>query len=165
MKKGQSVLSTVMARTGVSVEQIAAKIYGEGTAENIDKINAILNYNEVGPKKVGEAVKAAGGTEDEITMAKLIVSSDEFKNGKQELDALAKDGLAEAIANFWNGFDETSYKPFYEGQFARGAQLLADHKAKEAEKSAKKAAASAETTVETPVAPVAETVTDDPFDN
>lgn len=173
MKKGNSVLATVMARTGITVEQIAQNLFGLGetpeqTAKNIDAVNAILNYNEVGAKKVKAAVKAAGGTEDEILMAGLIVSSPEFKSGKEELDALAKSGRAEAEAIFWNEFDEKSYKPFYEGQFARGEQLLAEYKAakaKEAEKAAKKAAANTETTVETSDAPVAETVTDDPFDN
>lgn len=172
MKKGNSVLATVMARTGATVEQIAEKIYGPGetpeqTAKNIDAINAILNYNEVGKNKVKAAVKAAGGTDDEIEMAGLIVSSDEFRTGKEELDVQAKNGLAEAVENFWNEFDEKSYKPFYESQFARGQQLLDEHKAakkKEAEKAAKKAAAAADTAVEGE-APVTETPTDDPFDN
>jgi len=177
MSKGKSILGDIVARTmrenGLSEDQVIAKIatqlYGDADeaqmAKNMDSIRAILNYNEVGKRKVGAAVKAAGGTEDEVLMAELIVSSEAFKNGKNDLDKLAQEQLGETVANFWNDFDEKSYAPFYTERYNEGAALLADYKAKKAAEKEKATKKAADTAVEAPVADEPATVSEDPFDN
>lgn len=169
MKKGNSILAEVMKRNNRSISDVAKAIYGSDDPKNVGAISAILEYNEVSPKKVSQAVKAAGGTDDEVLMAKLIVSNEQFKESKKALDEDAQVELKEVIKNFWAEFDSKKYRPFYEGMYDKGAQLLAEYKEAEAKKKAKtattkvepepKTEAKAEQTAQEAVE------VEDPFDN
>lgn len=165
--KGNSVLAEVMKRTGKSISDVAKAIYGSDDPKNVGAISALLEYNEVSPKKVAQAVKAAGGTEDEVLMAKLIVSNDEFKESKKALDEDAQVELKEVIKNFWAEFDAHKYLPFYEGMYNKGAKLLAEHKEAEAKKKAKTATTKVEPKVEADADTTAKEAVEveDPFDN
>ena len=169
--KGNSVLNDVMKKNGMSVVDVARAIYGSDEPKNVDAIKAILEYNEVSPKKVAQAVRAAGGTEDEVLMAKLIVSNNEFKESKKALDEDAQTELKEVIKNFWAEFDAHKYTPFYEGMYNKGAKLLAEYRSKEAEANKKAKAATTKVEPEPKAEADADTTAkeavevEDPFDN
>lgn len=166
--KGNSILRDVMKKNGMTIVDVARAIYGSDAPKDVGAVEAILEYNDVSPKKVAQAVRAAGGTEDEVLMAKLIVSNNEFKESKKALDEDAQTELKEVIKNFWAEFDAHKYTPFYDGMYHKGAKLLAEYRLKEAEANKKVKAATTKVEPEPKAEADADTTAEeveDPFDN
>lgn len=168
--KGNSVLAVVlerqMSQKGISeieaVKNTAQNLYGNSDEKSVGAIYAVLNYNDVGKKRVMNTVRAAGGTEEEVIKAGLVVSSKEFKEGKERLDALRLKLIDEKMADFNKSYDTEDYTPFYDSQYARADELYEAYIEEQNKKSAKKA----ETKVEAAESIPAETpqIQDDPFD-
>lgn len=155
-----SILSEVMEKNGVTKESLAEKLYGD--SQKVQGIELMLEIRERSPKKVEEAINAAGGTSDDIARAKAELKA--YQPIVKELDEARNAAVAKAIADAHAEHDVYATDAWNKVH-AQGAELLAKEK-EEAEK--KKAAKKEKTeTVLEPASVVESTteapVVDDPF--
>lgn len=143
-----SVLTEVMEKNGVQISALAEKMFGD--AEKVSPIELILEIRERSPKKVEEAILAAGGTERDVKLAKAELKA--YQPVVKGLDEARNKAVAEAIAKTHAEHDVYATEAWNKIH-AEGEELL-----KKEEEMAKKAATKKEKvtkTVETILEPVA----------
>lgn len=153
----ESVLATIMEKNGVTASSLAEKMFGD--AEKTSVIELILEIRERSPKKVEEAILAAGGTAEDVKRAKAELKA--YQPIVKDLDEARNKAVAEAIAKTHTEHDVYATDAWNKIH-ANGLELLKKEK-EEAAKKAKKEV-TAETVLEPVSVPEGTTeVVDDPF--